>query len=96
MSALRFQEGDIVRVQSWYPPGHVRTPHFIRGQNGTVIGCAGVYPNPESLAYGRDGEPKQPLYRVKFNQKDVWAEYDGPESDTIVVDIYEHWLENAS
>lgn len=96
MSALRFQSGDQVRVQAWYPPGHVRTPHFIRGHCGTIIGCAGIHPNPEALAYGRDGEPKQPLYRVKFNQRDVWPNYDGPENDTIVVDIYEHWLESTS
>lgn len=93
MTTLRFQPGDAVRVQAWYPPGHVRTPHFIRGRNGIVIGCPGVYANPEALAYGRHNEPKKPLYRVQFNQSEVWPDYEGPKSDTIVVDIYEHWLE---
>ena len=93
MTALKFQSGDRVRVTAWYPPGHIRTPHFIRGRNGTIMSCAGVYANPEALAYGRDGEPKQPLYRVQFNQRDVWSDYEGPDDDTVVVDIYEHWLE---
>lgn len=93
MSSQQFQNGDRVRVNAWYPPGHVRTPHFIRGCNGTVIGYVGSHANPEALAYGRNGEPKQPLYRVQFNQRDVWSDYDGPEHDTLVVDIYEHWLE---
>lgn len=92
MSDLEFQDGDRVRVHTWYPPGHVRTPHFIRGCVGTVIGCAGVYENPEKLAYGQDAEHR-PLYRVQFKQADVWQNYQGPEQDTLVVDIYEHWLE---
>lgn len=92
MSELQFQDGDRVRVNAWYPPGHVRTPHFIRGCNGTVIGFAGAYANPEKLAYGQDAE-QRPLYRVQFNQRDVWPNYEGPEHDTMVVDIYEHWLE---
>ena len=41
--------------------------------------------------------PKQPLYAVKFDQQHVWAdEYRGPDSDTLVVDIYEHWLIKAN
>jgi len=93
VSDLQFQNGARVRVNAWYPPGHVRTPHFIRGCNGTVIGCPGVYANPEALAYGRTNDPKKPLYRVQFNQRDVWPDYQGSDHDTLVVDIYEHWLE---
>ncbi len=41
--------------------------------------------------------PKQPLYAVKFDQRDVWAnEYRGSDSDTLLVDIYEHWLVRAN
>ena len=49
--------------------------------------------DPEELAYGRDGKPKIPLYRVSFRQSDVWNDYAGQGADTIVIDIYEHWLE---
>lgn len=35
MSA-RFGPGDAVRVRVAYPPGHVRTPYYIRGREGVV------------------------------------------------------------
>ncbi len=93
MTGRRFQPGDKVQVRMAYPPGHVRTPYFVRGCAGEVQEIAGDFPNPEELAYGRDGLPDVPLYRVSFRQSAVWDGYDGPASDTIVIDIYEHWLE---
>lgn len=95
MSADRFKPGDAVRVRAACPPGHVRTPYFIRGKRGEVAEVAGRYPNPEELAYGRDGTPARALYRVRFPQTEVWPDYRGPARDTAVVDIYEHWLEPA-
>ena len=53
----------------------------------------GVFKNPESLAYGGAGLPQQPLYRVEFPQTEVWEHYRGPAADSILVDLYEHWLE---
>jgi hypothetical protein len=96
MSAARFQSGDTVAVSAAYPPGHVRTPYFIRGKSGVVDSIAGAYPNPEELAYGRDGMPALPLYRVRFKQTDVWPDYAGPANDTVVIDLYEPWLEPTS
>ena len=89
---IRFAVGDAVEVRNAYPPGHLRTPTFIRGRRGIVDGQPGVYANPEELAYGRPGVPEQPLYRVRFLQCDVWPEYSGPATDSIFVDIYENWL----
>lgn len=91
----RFSTGDKVRVRRAYPPGHVRTPYFIRGRAGVVQALAGHYRNPEELAYGRYETAAIPLYRVCFHQTDVWPEYDGAPTDTMVVDIYENWLEPA-
>ncbi len=88
-----FSPGDRVRVRAAHPRGHVRTPYFIRGKSGVVTELVAAYPNPEELAYGRDGLPAQPLYRVRFMQTDVWPDYQGPATDTNVVDVYEHWLE---
>jgi nitrile hydratase len=95
MTAARFAEGDRVRVRQAYPPGHVRTPYFIRGRAGTVIQLAGSFADPEELAYGRDGQPKRPLYRVQFAQSELWPNYSGGPRDTTVVDILESWLESA-
>jgi nitrile hydratase len=92
MSA-RFSTGDGVRVRVAFPPGHVRTPFFVRGKTGRVTEVLGPYRNPEELAYGRSGEPALPLYRVVFETADLWDGYQGAEKDTTVVDIYENWLE---
>jgi nitrile hydratase len=89
----RFAVGSKVQVRRGNPPGHIRTPFYIRGKAGTVERVCGEFHNPEELAYGRTGEPKQVLYRVRFAQKDVWPGYAGPAADTIDVELYEHWLE---
>jgi Nitrile hydratase beta subunit, C-terminal len=92
----RFKPGDIVVVRRAYPPGHIRTPHYIRGKSGVVERICGSFANPEELAYGRNGLPAQPLYRVRFAQSQVWPDYAGSSGDSIDIEIYEHWLEPAS
>lgn len=93
--APAFQAGDRVRVLRAAPPGHVRTPWYIRGCTGVVERLCGTFANPEELAYGRPGLPAIPLYRVRFNQKQVWPDYRGGERDSIEVEVYQHWLERA-
>jgi nitrile hydratase len=88
----RFAPGDRVRVRAVFPPGHVRTPYYIRGKAGVIERVLDAFANPELAAYGHDG-PKQRLYRVRFRQTEVWPDYAGPDSDTLDVEIYEHWLE---
>jgi nitrile hydratase len=92
----RFKTGDRVVVRAAYPVGHVRTPFYIRGKRGVIERFCGVYGNPEELAYARPGLPKQPLYRVRFRQREVWPDYGGRDDDTLDVEIYQHWLEAAS
>jgi nitrile hydratase len=93
--AQRFRPGDRVRVRAAHPPGHIRTPWYIRGHTGVVERLCGFYPNPEELAYVRSGQPAQPLYRVRFQQGEVWPDYQGGVQDTVDVEIYQHWLEPA-
>lgn len=87
-----FTRGDRVRVARVHPPGHRRTPYYIRGKAGVIERVCGAFANPEELGYGFDGQPKRRLYRVRFRQADVWAGYRGHPDDTVDVDIYEHWL----
>ncbi len=94
MSA-RFEAGDRVRVDGRASSGHCRTPAYVRGKVGMVERICGVFRNPEDLAYGRWETAPLPLYRVRFAQSAVWADYRGPENDTIDVELYEHWLEPA-
>lgn len=88
----RFKRGDRVRVKALDPPGHVRSPAYIRGKVGWVERVHGAFRNPETLAYGGDGLPRRPLYLVGFRQEDVWNGYPAA-NDTLFVDIFEHWLE---
>ena len=87
-----FHPGDRVRVREDFPPGHIRTPVYVRGKTGVVKRRFGKFPNPEVLALGRDGMPAKALYEVRFRQKDIWPDYAGSDSDTLDIDIYEHWL----
>ena len=50
MSA-RFKTGDRVVVRTDNPPGHVRTPTYLRGKRGVILRDFGPWPNPEQLAY---------------------------------------------
>jgi nitrile hydratase len=81
-----FNPGQQVRVSARSHDGHHRTPAYIKGKVGTVERVHGEFTNPETRAYGDDGLPKQTLYLVGFEQ---------PNRDRILVDVYEHWLEEA-
>jgi nitrile hydratase len=87
--------GQRVRVLEGASVGHVRTPTYVKGKHGTVAGSRGSFRNPETLAFGGDGQPARPLYYVGFRQAELWPGYAGPESDTLYLDLYEHWLETA-
>ncbi len=93
---VRFGAGDRVKVRVGAPPTHFRTPEYIQGKTGMVVTHYGEFRNPESLAHGGNGLPKKPLYRVEFQQTDVWERYRGLSKDKIQVDIYDHWLDAAS
>ena len=87
-----FAPGTRVRVRTMAPPGHVRTPGYLRGRTGAVERVLGPFPNPEQLAYGHPGE-RLPLYRVRFRLADLWEDAAG--GDTLDAEIYAHWLEPA-
>ena len=78
-TAAQHTIGDRVRVRRAFPPGHFRTPAYVRGRTGVIVTVIGTFPDPEELAYGRDGMPGRTLYRVRFNQTDLWTTPDpGP------------------
>jgi nitrile hydratase len=93
--ARRFNVGDHVAVKAAHPPGHRRTPRYVRGKRGVIERVCGIFPNPEELAYAFNGEPKRVLYRVRFRQRDLWPDYAGPAGDALELELYEHWLEPA-
>ena len=95
-ATARFRPGDRVRVRTAYPPGHVRTPYYCRGHVGVVERLCGAFANPEELAYNRPGLPAQPLYRVRFEVLELWPDYREDPSDVVEIELYQHWLEDAS
>ncbi len=87
--------GERVRIKDLGKPGHVRTPIYVRRKTGVIDSYVGRFENPEERAYGRIGGERIPLYRVRLKQQDLWPDYEGPERDTLVLEIYDHWLERA-
>ncbi|HUB47076.1 MAG TPA: SH3-like domain-containing protein [Acetobacteraceae bacterium] len=91
-----FAPGTAVRVKNDWPetrgPVHIRTPHYLRGMQGTVVRHLGSFRNPEDLAFARPA-PLRALYHVRFEQPSVWQE--GRAGDELQVEIFEHWLEQA-
>ena len=92
----RFEAGQQVRVLDLGKAGHVRTPAYIRDKVGTVLERCGAYLNPEDLSLGHCGGPVVPLYRVGFRMDDLWPDYEGPASDRLFIEVYDHWLADAA
>lgn len=86
-------ERTYMRVRADMPPGHVRTPAYLRGKTGWVERSLGPFPNPEQLAYHHRGQPL-PVMRLRFTMAEVWGD-DAAENphDTLDAEIYSHWLE---
>jgi nitrile hydratase len=95
MAEPAFKSGTAVRVRDIPARGHVRTPAYVRGHRGWIDGMHGRFPNPEQRAYGADGLPPVALYLVRFRQSELWPGYDGRASDSLLIDIFENWLEPA-
>lgn len=94
MTEARSDLPDRVRVKTWAPPGHIRTPAYLRGKTGTVERRLPAFPNPELLAY-RLPAPDVPLLRVRFTMAEVWGPDTAHPEDTLDAEIYAHWLEPA-
>jgi nitrile hydratase len=90
-----FTPGDRVMVRPDFPPGHIRTPVYMRGHVGVIDRCFGEFGDAEALAYGLKG-PKRRVYKVRFAAADLWPDYKGPAHDVIEADLAEHWLEKLA
>ena len=73
------EPGTRVRVKRLMPPGHVRTPAYLRGATGAVERVLGPFGNPEQLAY-RHTPDRLPVYRVRFRLADLWPGWLGRQA----------------
>lgn len=82
----RFGVGDRVRVQRMRPPGHNRSPRYLRGVEGVVqrVQCNDVRP----------GAGAEPVYLVSFDAADVWG--DDADRGAVLADVWEGYLEPAA
>jgi hypothetical protein len=83
---------DWVRVREMMPPGHIRTPAYLRGKRGVIERPLGAFANPEQLAY-RQPADQCALYRVRFSMGEIWGAAAENPTDTLDAEIYAHWLE---
>ncbi len=90
-----FSPQEHVRVKTDIPPGHVRTPYYLRGKSGVVERTLGPFANPEDLAYGIAAQPGQ-LLRVRFDMAEVWGDAAENPTDILEAEIYAHWLERIT
>ena len=89
----RFATTDQIQVVERQSEGHCRTPSYIRGKIGIVERYCGNFKNPEQLAVAHPTPVIIPLYRCRFLQKEIWPNYLGAETDTLEIEIYEHWVD---
>ena len=92
---MSFAAGEHVRVSDRPHDGHHRTPGYLKGKTGTVERVHDRFLNPETHAYGEDGNPAQRLYLIGFDLPDISPAYRG-RSDRLLADVFEHWLERAT
>jgi nitrile hydratase subunit beta len=92
---MSFAPGDSVRVSNRPHDGHHRTPGYLKGQTGTVERVHDRFLDPETRAYGGAGTPSRRLYCVGFQLGGLWPAYTGHSEDQLLVDVFEHWLEEA-
>ena len=93
-----FHAGQRVRARNLNPEGHTRLPRYVRGKAGSIERDHGVFIwMPDTDAQGKKlHDPKEGahVYAVRFTARELWGEQ-APPRDTVVVDLWESYLEPA-
>jgi hypothetical protein len=92
--AAEFHPIQAVRVMTRAPIGHYRVPNYLRGKAGVI--AAVIQPmaiDNEEEAYGRNAGAKGHYYRVRFAMREIWPDYAGSVADTLLIEIFQTWLE---
>lgn len=89
---VHFAVGETVLVTNTHFKGHCRMPKYVRGKQGVVVHIAPPVPFAGSAGHGLEAK-LEPTYHVSFAAKDLWS--DAEENSTVVVDLWESYLEKA-
>jgi thiocyanate hydrolase subunit alpha len=88
----KFRVGDRVIVRDEPTLFYTRTQAYTRGHTGIVVEYRPEWVIPEDEAWGRDNGRTEPFYVVRFDQRDLWPDYTGSDSDTLETEFSERWL----
>jgi nitrile hydratase len=89
----RFGPGDRVQVKRMHPAGHTRCPRYVRGAAGTIALVHPTQPLPDRQTGGDD--PVEAFYSVAFAPAELWGADAEPGRATVLVDLWESYLEGA-
>ena len=68
-------------------------PAYVRGRQGEIIHVAPYFSFPDNAAHSGTLR-KEPTYHVMFTSSELWND-DEANSDTVVVDLWESYLEKV-
>src|SRR5262249_51856350 len=83
-----------VVVRDIHPAGHTRVPRYVRGKRGIVVHVAPPFSFPDAAAHGRTHRTEH-TYHVELSASGIWADA-ASGADTVVVDLWDCYLEPAS
>ncbi len=86
----RFAAGTRVRARSVDPDGHTRLPRYVRGHVGQVLEVRATWARPDDAVRGITRP--EPVYAVAFRAAELW----GSGSHSVILDLWESYLEEAS
>jgi nitrile hydratase len=88
--------GDRVRTRATRASGHTRLPQYLCGRLGRVEAVHGLLPLPDERAHGGEraaGAPRQALYTVAFDGREVWGAGAERGPTSIRADLWDAYLE---
>src|SRR5262245_61723188 len=88
-----FTVSERVVTRPFHPRGHTRLPRYARGKRGVIHRYHGVHVFPDTHAHGH-GEAPQPLYSVRFEAGELWADAAEPRAP-VYIDLWESYLERG-
>jgi nitrile hydratase subunit beta len=86
----RFAAGAWVRARAADPDGHTRLPQYARGHIGEVVEVRATWQLPDEAVRGL--RRAEPVYTVRFSAAELW----GSGSHSVILDMWESYLEEAS